>query len=318
MRNRLHTTTQAPEPYNGALPPDGRPRPVVLLGSRRGLPGGLLLVLLTLGPAALAETYEAIDCPDSFFTEARSINDRGDIVGICEDANGAHGFLLRRGVFTLIDHPDAAGPTAAFGINNRGDVAGRYVGADTLHGYLRRRGRYTTLDPPDSSFTVARGIDDSGRIVGFYVDGNDGSVHGFLRDGRGYQNLDVPGADVTVAMGISVTRIVGGSIDLNGVSHGFVLKKGGYQSIDVPGALHTRAFGVNVQGDIVGGWNISGCDDCFTRAFVLTRRGFEELEFPGALETVANGINASGQVVGMYVAEDGSVHGFLHDRGDDN
>ena len=40
--------------------------------------------------------------------------------------------------------------------------------------------------------------------------------------------------------------------------------------------------------------------------------------FPGALETVANGINASGQVVGTYVAEDGSVHGFLRDRGDDN
>ena len=98
----------------------------------------------------------------------------------------------------------------------------------------------------------------------------------------------------------------------------FVLKKGGYQSIDVPGAAHTRAFGVNVQGDIVGGWTPDGCDDCFTRAFLLTRRGFEELEFPGALETVANGINALGQVVGRYVADDGSVHGFLRDPGDDN
>jgi len=66
-----------------------------------------------------------------------------------------------------------------------------------------------------------------------------------------------------------------------------VLKKGGYQSIDVPGAEHTRAFGVNVQGDIVGGWNNSGCDDCFDGAFLLTSRGFEELEFPGALGTVA-------------------------------
>ena len=59
---------------------------------------------------------------------------------------------------------------------------------------------------PDSSLTSARGIDVAGRIVGFYVDGNDGGVHGFLLDGRGYRNLDVPGADVTVAMGISVTR----------------------------------------------------------------------------------------------------------------
>jgi len=315
MRSRLHTTTQAPELPNGGVPPDGRPRPVMLLGARRCLPGGLLLALLSVSSAALAETYEAIDCPDSFYTEARSINDRGDIVGICEDANGAHGFLLRRGVFTLIDHPDGVGPTAAFGINNRGDVAGRLVGADTLHGYLLRRGRFTTIDPPDSTFTVARGIDDAGRIVGFY---EDLGVHGFLRDAHGYRALDFPGADVTTAFGISVTRIVGGYLDLDGVSHGFVLKRGAYTSIDVPGALHTRALGVNVQGDIVGGWNTSGCDDCFTRAFLLTRRGFEELEFPGALETVANGINALGQVVGSYVAEDGSVHGFLREPGDDN
>ena len=64
---------------------------------------------------------------------------------------------------------------------------------------------------------------------------------GFLRDGRGYRDIDFPGVDVTVAMGNSVTRIVGGYIDLDGISHGYVLKKGGYQSIDVPGAEHTRA-----------------------------------------------------------------------------
>ena len=280
----------------------------------------LLLTFLVLGPAALAETYEAIDCPDAFRTEARGINDRGDIVGICEDANGAHGFLLRRGVFTLIDHPDAAGPTAAFGINNRGDVAGRYVGADTLHGYLLRRGRFTTIDPPDSGFTVVRGIDDAGRIVGFYVEGDDGGVHGFLLDGRGYRDIDFPGADGTAAFGISVTRIVGGYANPDTILHGFVLKKGRYTSIDVPGVMGTRAHGVNVQGDVVGGWSTDpDCPDCFTHAFLLTRRGvLQELAFPGALETVANGINALGQVVGSYVAEDGSLHGFLRDDGDDN
>jgi hypothetical protein len=67
----------------------------------------LLLAFLTLGPAAMAETYEAIDCPGSFGTEfgteARGINDCADIVGICEDATGVHGFRLRRDVFTLME-----------------------------------------------------------------------------------------------------------------------------------------------------------------------------------------------------------------------
>ena len=49
----------------------------------------LLLALLTLGPGAvLAQTYTTIDCPDSFATGPRGINDRGDIVGVCDDADG--------------------------------------------------------------------------------------------------------------------------------------------------------------------------------------------------------------------------------------
>jgi uncharacterized membrane protein len=287
----------------------------VLLDRGRCLPEIVLLAFLMLSSAAaFAETYEGIDCPDSLRTEARSINDRGDIVGICEDANGSHGFLLRRGVFTLFDHPDAAGPTAAFGINNRGDVAGRYVGADTLHGYLLRRGHFASVEPPDSQFTVVRGIDDAGRIVGFYVSSINQEVHGFLRDARGYHSLHFPGSDTTGAFGVSVTRIVGGYIDADAVLHGFVLKKGRYTSIDAPNSSGTRAFGVNVQGDIVGGWSTDpACTDCFTHAFLLTRNGLQELAFPGAAETVANGINALRQIVGSYVAEDGSMHGFLRD-----
>ena len=319
---RLQMLAVAP---NGGAPAAGRMR-AQFLGARRSLLGGLLLALLSAAPAALPETYEAIDCPDSFGTEARGINDRGDIVGICEDASGAHGFRLRRGVFTLIDHPDGVGPTAAFATNNRGDVVGRIDmggnpdGHGALHGYLLRRGRFTTIDPPDSGLTSARGIDDAGRIVGFYLGGDDGGVHGFLLDVHGYRNLDFPGAADTEAFGISVTRIVGGYTDPDTFIHGFVLRKGVYTSIDVPGAVGTRAFGVNVQGDIVGGWSTDpDCSDCFNHAFLLTRRGvLQELEFPGALETVANGINALGQVVGSYVAEDGLLHGFLRDDGDDN
>ena len=135
---------------------------------------GLLLALLTLGPGAvLAQTYTTIDCPDSVFTGPRSINDRGEIVGVCEDATGVHGFLLRRGRFTRIDVPDGRA-TVAFGINNQGDVVGRYIdGSDVLHGFLLRRGRFTTIDPPGSVSTVAQDIDDLGRIVGFYVTSDD-------------------------------------------------------------------------------------------------------------------------------------------------
>ena len=112
--------------------------------AHRRLPIWLPLALLTLGSAAaVAQTYTAIDCPESFDTEARGINDRGDIVGVCEDANGRHGFLLRKGVFTLIDAPGAPVLTLATGINNRGDVVGHYLDDEAGHGFLIRHGHFT-------------------------------------------------------------------------------------------------------------------------------------------------------------------------------
>ena len=284
----------------------------------------LLLALLTLAPAVvLAQTWTTIDCPDALATYARSINERGEIVGICENATGEHGFLLRRGRFTMIDVPGAAeGTTAAFGINNRGDVVGRYVdeAADRSYGFLLRHGRFTTIDPPGSVLTTARGIDDLGRIVGFYA-GSDDVFHGFILDSSGYRDVDFPDAGSTAAFDINALKqIVGGYIDTSGIPHGYLLKKGNFTSIDHPDAAGTRAFGINILGQIVGGWTDDPeCPDCFTKAFLLTWRGFENLEFPGALETVANGINAAGKIVGEYFGEDEVFHGFLrsgHDEDD--
>ncbi|MGH8865494.1 MAG: hypothetical protein ACREVZ_12735, partial [Burkholderiales bacterium] len=119
-----------------------------------------LLALLALSPAgALGATYEGIDCPEADSTDAHAINDRGDIVGSCADANGDHGYLLRHGEFTMINYPGGVN-TAAFGVNNRGDVVGRYGVDGVPHGFLLRNGRFTTINVPGSEWTVARGIDD--------------------------------------------------------------------------------------------------------------------------------------------------------------
>ena len=83
---------------------------------------------------ALAETYKTIDCADPSSTQALDINDRGEIVGNCDEGPGSHGLLLRHGAFTIIDVPGATA-TVAFGVNNLGDVVGRYTDiAGVLHG----------------------------------------------------------------------------------------------------------------------------------------------------------------------------------------
>ena len=60
-------------------------------------------------------------------------------------------------------------------------MVGRYAATGT-HGFLLSDGVFTSIDDPDAAFgTVAKGINDNGQVVGFYIDAI-GSAHGFLAD----------------------------------------------------------------------------------------------------------------------------------------
>ena len=71
----------------------------------------MLLCLAIASPLAAADyRYVKINYPGADSTNAFGINARGDIVGGYVAADGvSHGFLLRKGVFTSIDVPDALG-----------------------------------------------------------------------------------------------------------------------------------------------------------------------------------------------------------------
>ena len=74
----------------------------------------------------------------------------------------------------------------------------------------------------------------------------------------------------------------------------------------------TDAIGINVLGDIIGIWyddpdpNIANA-----HGFLLTRHGFEAADAPRRDLQSRRGTNDLGRIVGFYVAEDGSLHGFL-------
>jgi hypothetical protein len=81
------------------------------------------------------------------------INDRGQIVGYYDDADGLHGFLRKKdGRFSRIDFPGARA-TEAFKINNRGQVVGLYDETTPFdfadgRGFLLDQGRFTRIDVP--------------------------------------------------------------------------------------------------------------------------------------------------------------------------
>jgi hypothetical protein len=126
-------------------------------------------------------TFSAnIDDPKGVgMTTAAAINNLGEIVGFYGPMGAQHGFLLKNGVFTTIDGPNATS-TNLTGLNNRGIAVGFEVDkAGKMHGLVCSvaTATCTTLDDPKGiGTTTFNGINDLGQIVGFYVNGADNTI----------------------------------------------------------------------------------------------------------------------------------------------
>jgi Domain of unknown function (DUF5050) len=130
--------------------------------------------------------FKHITIPGANSVTATAINNRGDIAGFENGADGnVHGFLLSAdGRVTTLDAP-GAGTTRALGVNDHDEVVGVYkVGtgsAATAHGFTwTLAGGFQTVDDPGAvGATIINGVNDQGQIVGFYTDGG-GNTDGLL------------------------------------------------------------------------------------------------------------------------------------------
>jgi hypothetical protein len=174
------------------------------------------------------------------FTQGCKLNASGVMAGDATDSNSVvHAFLRTTdGTLTAID-VNGAGTTPlagtyAYGINASGEVVGTVAAAGVSHAFTRAAdGTITTFDPPGAGAAGSQGvgINDSGEIVGRYVDAN-GVTHGFLRDSSGtYTVLDDPNASQTPnSQGTqafyinNAGTIIGVYYDAAGTEHGFVRK----------------------------------------------------------------------------------------------
>ena len=259
-----------------------------------------------------AFTFVPVECPAAANTHPTGVNDRQQVVGTCAVDGTPKSFLWEpRAGFAFFEHPQGD-MTVATGINTLGEVVGFYYRATRdgshSHGFLRRGdGSYLSFDPPGSRDTYAHSVNDSGVVVGAYVD-ELRTTQGFVRQPDGsFAIIRHPGAASTTPTAINNRGEVAGHFLAPGVGNrGFLLHSDGSFVTLQPDGVEPK--GLNASGTVVGVAPFGG---------FLALRG----ESPGRLEhpactgacTIPTGVNNDNAVVGQYQLSSG-VYGFMASR----
>jgi probable HAF family extracellular repeat protein len=192
----------------------------------------------------------------------------------------------------------------------------------TAHAFLYKDGVMTdlrTLGGPSSS---ARGINDSGQIVGYSDTDPDtwyGPQHAFLYEDGVMKDLGTLGGTSSAAYGINNSgQVVGWSDNSSGESHAFLYEDGVMKDLGtLDGGSRSSASAINNSDEIqiagAGTYNSIGQ----TYAFLYdSANGMKGLGTLGGSNSWANGINTSGRVVGAGTYDsDGHYHAFLYKDG---
>ena len=128
-------------------------------------------------------------------TTVAGINNSGEISGdYTPSGGGSEGFIYSNGIFTNFSDPGTGpdGSTYVAGINNSGLIAGSYTDSEgNSHGFTYSNGAFTNFTDPNGTYpdafdpflinsnTEVTGINDSGEVIGDYVDSS-GAQHGFI------------------------------------------------------------------------------------------------------------------------------------------
>jgi uncharacterized membrane protein len=283
----------------------------------------LSAALLSSALLAADYRYTKIDAPNATDARAFGINARGEVVGKYTDAGGVqHGYLLRKGIFSIVDFPNPQFTTSARAINARGDIVGIVRDANgNSHGFLLCGGQFTQIDYPGATSTLAFGINNSGDITGEYFTVS-GKSRGFiLRDGV-FLNVPVPsGTNLGMHGAQDNGQVLVGDAGPNSdpSSRAFLRNKAGdvHQLLDPPGSPFPCSFarGINERGDVAGAFavvnTLAECNSAPpTHGFILRRGEFAVIDFPGSPNTFVSGINDDGVIVGLFTDKPGNGHGF--------
>jgi len=196
-------------------------------------------------------TFLVFDHPDAIsLTQARGVNNKGLVTGLRDGPYPLGGTTIfafiynpMNDTFTDIIPVSDHDQSIAQGINSKGEVVGSAFFNGELdpcnpgtiddlqrYGWFRAKDGTVTYFQVNGEWTAARGINDSGTIVGFALDPSDGMTKGFKieLDGSQCQAITIASSDLLAIPGLDVFPqgitnsgvIAGGAWDA--FPHGFI------------------------------------------------------------------------------------------------
>jgi hypothetical protein len=238
-------------------------------------------------------------------TDSYAVNNAGTIAGDYVDSAAVqHGMILAGTKLTTVDSKSCAASTFAFyGINNKGAEVGWCISAKTGLdlGLVYAKGKFTSVNFPKSTGTQATGINDTGEVVGLYLDST--SVqHGFVKKGSKYTSIDVKGETAADAYGINnAGDIAVYATNSSGFFDAFLYNGKTFKNINDPnakGTTGTVAHSPNNKGDVTGTYYDSAGN---VHGWLLHAGKYYDVNDPkGASDSRSDGLNDKLEMVGRY------------------
>ena len=193
------------------------------------------------------QNLETLSGSTSVYSEALAINNSSQIVGNFETASGGEDGFIYSGSGAMVD----LGPYLPQRINNAGLVAAVLLSGTQCRSYVSSdgTGTWVNIGSLGGSYTVPKGMNDSGEIVGYsatttaYEQGRP-----FVYSGGTMTDLGTFGGEFGLAFGINDSGFVVGSADFPGDETGAAFVYFGSGTIENLNDLVNPSLGWNIGG----------------------------------------------------------------------
>jgi probable HAF family extracellular repeat protein len=252
------------------------------------------------------------------YSRAAGLNDLGQVTGWSHTSGSStdRAFLWSAELGMANLGTLGGSRSLAYTINNAGQIVGQsHSGTGFWRAFLweSSTGMVNLGTPSGTIDSVARGINDSGRIAGFAYNSS-GNPSAITRDGSGWQTLETLGGTYSQAQAVNAAgRIVGdATLPGNALKSAVIWDEGQVTDLGrLPSTSGATSLDVNAADEVVG-WS----GDTYSldgHAFHWSNNYMTDLGTLGGVTSRAYAINDAGLITGASKISTGTQwHGFLY------